>query len=43
MNEAQTLFNKIDTKLRDAGWEIVPGSNMQSADIAYNSTPIRES
>ena len=26
MNEAQTRFNKIDPKLRDAGWGIVPGS-----------------
>ena len=25
MNEAQTRFNKIDPKLRDAGWGIVPG------------------
>ena len=24
MNEAQTRFNKIDPKLRDAGWGIVP-------------------
>ncbi len=28
MNEAQTRFNKIDPKLRDAGWGIVPGSNI---------------
>ena len=37
MNEAQTRFNKIDPKLRDAGWGIVPGSNIlveQSANIA---------
>ena len=26
MNEAQTRFNKIDPKLRDAGWGIVPGT-----------------
>ena len=25
MNEAQTRFNKIAPKLRDAGWGIVPG------------------
>ena len=28
MNEAQTRFNKIDPKLRDAGWGIVPGSKI---------------
>ena len=28
MNEAQTRFNKIDPKLRDAGWGMVPGSNI---------------
>ncbi len=28
MNEAQTRLNKIDTKLRDAGWSIVPGSKI---------------
>lgn len=27
MNEAQTRFNKIDPKLRDAGWGIVPGDD----------------
>ena len=26
MNKAQTRFNKIDPKLRDAGWGVVPGS-----------------
>lgn len=25
MNEAQTRLDKIDPKLRDAGWGIVPG------------------
>lgn len=25
MNEAQIRFNKIDLKLRGAGWGIVPG------------------
>jgi len=29
MNEAQTRFNKIDPKLRDAGWGIVPGSKIR--------------
>lgn len=28
MNEAQTRLNKIDPKLRDAGWSIVPGSKI---------------
>ena len=28
MNEAQTRLNKIDPKLRDAGWGIVPGSKI---------------
>jgi type I restriction enzyme R subunit len=26
MNEAQTRLNKIDPKLRDAGWGIEPGN-----------------
>ena len=30
MNEAQTRLNKIDPKLRDAGWGIVPGSHYES-------------
>ena len=30
MNEAQTRFNKIDPKLRDAGWGIVPGSKIEA-------------
>lgn len=29
MNEAQTRFNKIDPKLRDAGWGIVPGRGIK--------------
>ena len=40
MNEAQTRFNKIDPKLRDAGWGIVPGSKIlveQSAYIEYTA------
>ena len=28
MNEAQTRLDKIDPKLRDAGWGIVPGSRI---------------
>ena len=28
MNEAQTRLNKIAPKLRDAGWNIVPGSKI---------------
>ena len=39
MNEAQTRFNKIDPKLRDAGWGIVPGSKIlveQSASAQRN-------
>ena len=35
MNEAQTRFNKIDPKLRDAGWGIVPGSNI----LEYTAVP----
>ena len=35
MNEAQTRFNKIDPKLRDAGWGIVPGSNILVEQSAY--------
>jgi type I site-specific restriction endonuclease len=35
MNEAQTRFNKIDTKLRDAGWGIVPGSKILVEQSAY--------
>ena len=37
MNESQTRLDKIDPKLRDAGWGIVPGSKIlveQSAFIA---------
>ena len=29
MNEAQTRLDKIDPKLRDAGWGIVPGSKSE--------------
>jgi len=36
MNEAQTRFNKIDPKLRDAGWGIVPGSNIL---VEYTAEP----
>ena len=35
MNEAQTRFNKIDPKLRDAGWGIVPGSQILVEQSAY--------
>ena len=35
MNEAQTRLNKIDPKLRDAGWGIVPGSNILVEQSAY--------
>ena len=35
MNEAQTRFNKIDPKLRDAGWGLVPGSNILVEQSAY--------
>lgn len=37
MNEAQTRFNKIAPKLRDAGWGIVPGSNILVEQSAYIS------
>ena len=35
MNEAQTRLSKIDPKLRDAGWGIVPGSNILVEQSAY--------
>ena len=35
MNEAQIRFNKIDPKLRDAGWSIVPGSKILVEQSAY--------
>ena len=35
MNETQTRFNKIDPKLRDAGWGIVPGSKILVEQSAY--------
>ena len=35
MNEAQTRLNKIDPKLRDAGWSIVPGSKILVEQSAY--------
>ena len=35
MNEAQTRLNKIDPKLRDAGWSIVPGSKILLEQSAY--------
>ncbi len=35
MNEAQTRFTKIDPKLRDAGWGIVPGSKILVEQSAY--------
>ena len=35
MNEAQTRFDKIDPKLRDAGWGIVPGSKILVEQSAY--------
>ena len=36
MNEAQTRLDKIDPKLRDAGWGIVPGSNIL---VEYTAEP----
>ncbi len=35
MNEAQIRFNKIDPKLKDAGWGIVPGSKILVEHSAY--------
>lgn len=35
MNEAQTRFNKIDPKLRDAGWGKVPDSHILVEQSAY--------
>ncbi|MBQ7157068.1 MAG: DEAD/DEAH box helicase family protein [Bacteroidaceae bacterium] len=35
MNEAQTRLQKIDPKLRDAGWGIVPGSQILVEQSAY--------
>jgi len=35
MNEAQTRFNKIDPKLRDAGCGIVPESKILVEQSAY--------
>ena len=35
MNEAQTRLDKIDPKLRDAGWGIVPGSKILVEQSAY--------
>jgi len=35
MNEAQTRLNKIDPKLRDAGWGIVPQSEILVEQSAY--------
>ena len=35
MNEAQTRFNKIYPKLRNAGWGIVPGSQILVEQSAY--------
>lgn len=35
MNEAQPRLNKIDPKLRDAGWSIVPGSKILVEQSAY--------
>ena len=35
MNEAQTRFNKIDPKLRDAGWGMVSGSKILVEQSAY--------
>ena len=35
MNETQTRFNKIDPKLRDAGWGIVPGCKILVEQSAY--------
>jgi type I restriction enzyme R subunit len=35
MNEAQTRLNKIDPKLRDAGWGIVPGSQILVEQSAF--------
>ena len=37
MNEAQTRFNKIDPKLRDVGWGMIPGSNILVEQSAYIS------
>ena len=36
MNEAQTRLDKIDPKLRDAGWGIVPGSKIL---VEYTAEP----
>ena len=36
MNEAQTRLDKIAPKLRDAGWGIVPGSNIL---VEYTAEP----
>lgn len=35
MNEAQTRLDKIDPKLRDAGWGIVTGSKILVEQSAY--------
>ena len=35
MNEAQTRLDKIDPKLREAGWGIVPGSKILVEQSAY--------
>ena len=35
MNEAQTRLDKIDPKLRDAGWGIVPGSKIHSGTVPF--------
>ena len=35
MNEAQTRLNRIDPKLRDAGWGVVPGSMILVEQSAY--------
>ena len=35
MNEAQTRLNKIDPKLRNAGWGLVPGSQILVEQSAY--------
>ena len=35
MNEAQTRLNKIDPRLRDAGWSIIPGSKILVEQSAY--------
>ena len=43
MNEAQTRFNKIDPKLRDAGWGIVPGSvEFRFCDLQMNIRHARD-